>query len=61
MTDFDLGVWTCDVRVTADYDHGGVPKSLTLDSRWVVKISPGHPVDVTLLPPDIASEPNAAR
>jgi hypothetical protein len=57
-TELVLGIWTCDVRVTAGYDHEGVPSKLTLDSRWAVKVSPGHPVDIKLLRTDTASEPN---
>jgi hypothetical protein len=47
---FALGIWTCDVRVTADFDYDGVRKRLALDSAWTVQIALGYPADIKLLP-----------
>ena len=57
-TDLALGNWTCNVRVTACYDHEGVRRELVLDSEWTVKISLGHLAEIKLRPPNQASDEN---
>jgi hypothetical protein len=49
-TNFALGAWTCEVQISASYDHEGVKKKLFLKSEWTVKISPGYRPNIQLVP-----------